>query len=52
MEVELQHTFGPKEVQTFAHLSGDDNPIHLDHDYATKQVYIETHESSCTHVNV
>jgi len=38
MDVELPHTFGPADVQTFAALSGDDNPIHLDNDYASKQV--------------
>lgn len=38
MDVELEHTFGPEGVKTFAELSGDDNPIHLDHAYATKQV--------------
>jgi len=38
MDVELPHTFGPADVQTFAALSGDDNPIHLDSDYASKQV--------------
>lgn len=38
MEVELPHTFGPADVETFAALSGDDNPIHLDKEYASKQV--------------
>lgn len=38
MNVELPHTFEHSDVQTFAALSGDDNPIHLDTDYATKQV--------------
>ena len=36
----LEHTFGPKDVATFAKLSGDDNPIHLDDEYAARQVWI------------
>ena len=38
MNVELPHIFEHADVQTFAALSGDDNPIHLDTDYATKRV--------------
>lgn len=38
MNVELPHTFVHADVKMFAALSGDDNPIHLDTDYAIKQV--------------
>lgn len=49
MEVELEHRFGPENVQTFAALSGDDNPIHLDHAYATKQVHtVAWHGCDCS----
>eukprot|EP00054_Salpingoeca_dolichothecata_P010412 m.58203 g.58203 ORF g.58203 m.58203 type:complete len:157 (+) comp18977_c0_seq1:3-473(+) len=30
----LEKTFSSADVQTFARISGDDNPIHLDKDYA------------------
>lgn len=38
MYAELPHTFGPADVLTFAQVCGDDNPLHLDDDYARKQV--------------
>ena len=33
---ELKHRFSQQDVNDFARLSGDNNPIHLDPDYASK----------------
>lgn len=38
MYAELSHTFEPHHVSTFAGVCGDDNPLHLDDQYAKQQV--------------
>jgi len=36
---EIKHAFHKKDVQTFADLSGDNNPLHLDADYAKNTTF-------------
>jgi acyl dehydratase len=44
---EVKHVFGEAEVATFARLSGDDNPIHLDPTYAATHVGWGWGETTC-----
>lgn len=38
-EYTLEFSYTQEDVETFAKISGDDNPIHLDADYASKTVF-------------
>ncbi len=39
MSAELEKTFSDEDVQLFAKLSGDINPVHLDEDYAQTTMF-------------
>jgi len=38
-EIIFEKTFGTKEVEYFAEVSEDNNPIHLDSEYAAKSIF-------------
>ncbi len=39
MCVTYTRSFSPEEVATFARISNDDNPIHLDEDFAARSIF-------------
>ncbi len=39
MSEQIEKVLGNEEVQTFADLTGDNNPIHLDEDYASTTMF-------------
>lgn len=41
-EVSIEKTFTQEDVDKFAELSGDKNPVHLDKDYASKTIFKHT----------
>ncbi len=39
MEAEYSRTITDKDISAFAELSGDNNPLHLNHEFASKTVF-------------
>ncbi|MDX2264956.1 MAG: MaoC family dehydratase [Hyphomicrobiales bacterium] len=39
MTAQLTHTVRAEDISAFAALSGDDNPVHLDEEYASKTLF-------------